>query len=392
MTYYSADGTFMRLTFAPASDTDPSNNPWTLSLPDGTRVTGGGTGPQRVYDRNNNYVEIRNITYNNNPATEIIDQLGRHIVVEYGHAVGPYPESERDYIHAWRTQGGQLTELVWTVKWRAVNTNKQYYGNPNDVNIGSTLNAGGVAGVSEIDMPAQAGGLSYSFGYNVDGPSGGWGEVSSMTLPSGARANYKYFYDITSAPESVIMSSDVLKDYPYQKDLQYQLEYDSASTQTTETWQYSVDETSCVIIAPDGGVTREHFNSTSAATWDSGLSYETENPDGSVVERYWKQNIPYGYGSSTPAKAHSYVKTEFTSVTNAAGALVKTAIKDYAFDKNGNLTQEADYDWVAYGDVQRDVSGKPTAAIPASAQVKRMAVNGYFNQRSEERRVGKESR
>src|SRR6185369_1465607 len=59
MTYYSADGSFMRLQFDADSDSDWTNNAWTLSLPDGGRVT-GGTGPQRIYDRNNNYIEIRN--------------------------------------------------------------------------------------------------------------------------------------------------------------------------------------------------------------------------------------------------------------------------------------------------------------------------------------------
>jgi hypothetical protein len=52
----------MRLEFAHDADQDASNNPWTLYLPDGGRVVstaGTNTGlavPQRIYDRNNNYV------------------------------------------------------------------------------------------------------------------------------------------------------------------------------------------------------------------------------------------------------------------------------------------------------------------------------------------------
>ena len=190
MTYYSADGTFMRLNFAPDGDNDPNNNPWTLSLPDGTRVTGGGTGEQYIYDRNNNSIVIRNVTYNNNPATEIMDEMGRHIIVEYGPAVGPYPEMGRDFIHAWRMDNGQLTELVWTIRWRGVSVNQAYCANPNDCNFGIVYYAGGVTGISEIDLPAQSGGLSYLFTYNVDDPNdegGKWGEVGTMTAPSGAR-------------------------------------------------------------------------------------------------------------------------------------------------------------------------------------------------------------
>src|SRR5690349_3726795 len=56
ITYYSVDGSFLRLDIAHDSDTDPMNNPWTLYFPDGTKVTSNqpNNEPQRVYDRNNN--------------------------------------------------------------------------------------------------------------------------------------------------------------------------------------------------------------------------------------------------------------------------------------------------------------------------------------------------
>jgi RHS repeat-associated protein len=376
MTYYSADGTFMRLTFAPDGDHDWSNNAWTLSLPDGTRVTGSGAeAPERIYDRNNNYVEIRNITYNSHPASEIADQLGRHIIVEYGPRDDQnYTETGRDYIHAWRTENGQPTELTWTIKWRGVSANNNsYYVNPNDINTGSAMFGPGTTGISEIDLPAQLGALSYRFAYNVDDPTlGGWGEVSSMTLPSGAQVKYRYGTNSFTG-----LAVDVLRNYPYEKELIYQREYDGTSVPVSELWQYSLTESICQITAPDLGITKEYFKQTNVDTWDSGLVYKTENPDGSVVERVWKQNIPSGYGTSTPAKANSYLKTEYTSVRNAAGALVKTAIKDYTYDKNGNLTQEADYDWVDYFSVPRDGAGNPSGALPF--QPKRVTVNSYYN-------------
>jgi hypothetical protein len=74
------------------------------------------------------------------------------------------------------------------------------------------------------------------------------------------------------------------------------------------------------------------------------------------------------------------VKTEFISITDPLGAPVKTAIKDYVYDKNGNITQVAEYDWVPHADVARDADGNPTGAIPASAQLKRVTASGFYKQ------------
>ena len=366
MTYYSADGTFMRLTFEPDNDNDSYNNPWTLSLPDGSRVTSGGIGtPERIYDRNNNYVEIRTITYNNDPeAIEIVDQLGRHIVIEHVPATG------RDYIHAWRfDQNGQLTELIWTVQWQSIYVTNQYYANAEDIPTGTTFGPNGTPlGISQITLPTQMGPLSYTFAY--DTAINSWGEVSSMTLPSGAQVKYQF-------SSNGFMAADVLKNSVAQKEQVYQREYDNNSTSASEVWQYSIGESFSVITGPDLAVSKEYFKQTNVSTWDSGLVYKTENPDGSVVERVWTQNIPTGYGNHTPVVANPYLKTEYTSIKNAAGALVKTAIKDFTYDKNGNLTQGADYDWVDYSSVQRDGAGNPTGAIPSSP--KRVTVNTYYN-------------
>jgi len=382
MVYYSADGTYMRLDILHDSDANWANNPWTLYLPDGSRIT-GGNAPQRIYDRNNNYVEIQNITYNNHPATKIVDQLDRYIIVEYGPAVAPYPEIGRDFIHAWRTENGQQTQLTWTVKWRDVYVNKGYYRNNLGESMGIRITPS-VVGLDELVFPAQSGGLSYRFTYNPDNPVSerGWGEVSTMTVPSGAQVKYQFVFDGFGAPNDGITAEQVLLlNQPTQKDLTYQLEYDGSSTPTTETWQYEFLTTESQIIAPDGGITREYFfDTTMGSIWESGLSYKTVKPDGMTIERIWKQNIPYDYGNTFFPRANSYLKTEFISIKNAAGSLVSTAIKDYTYEKNGNLTQEAQYDWVSYGSVQRNQWGNPTGAIPPGAPVKRVTVNDYFNQ------------
>src|SRR5262245_10877501 len=244
MTYYSIDGTYLRLEFAHDGDININwtNNPWTLYFPDGGHVT-GGNAPQRIYDRNNNYLEIQDIVYNSNPATRIVDQLGRQIIVGY-------TNNNEDHIYQWVFNGQQLQ---WTVKWKTNWVFKNYY--PGDGGL-QNLDCG-LRVVDQIILPVQAGALSYAFSYNSGtnpgqgNPSYGWGEVNSVTLPSGAQASYKYTHD----GNDFLAWHEPLENYPTRKDLAYQREYDGSSTPVTETWLYSIQPLlGFSIIQPDGGV------------------------------------------------------------------------------------------------------------------------------------------
>lgn len=93
VSYFSTDGSFLRLDVQHDVDTNWKNNPWTLYFPDGTRVT-GGNAPQRIYDRNNNYVEILNFTVNNQPVIQIRDQLGRYLSINIDNSLN------QDYVYA----------------------------------------------------------------------------------------------------------------------------------------------------------------------------------------------------------------------------------------------------------------------------------------------------
>ena len=131
------------------------------------------------------------------------------------------------------------------------------------------------------------------------------------------------------------------------------------------------------MINPDGGIVTQAN--------DAQRNYSTQYPDGTVVEKLWAANRTQNFHSTTvydeythiyaydPERVNGYVKTEFTSIKNTSGALSKTAIKDYSYDKNGNVTRVAEYDWVDYGTVPR-TDGFPTG-IPAGAVVKRVTTN-----------------
>jgi RHS repeat-associated protein len=384
MSYYSIDGTYMRLDIEhPAAPGGASQ--WTLSMPNGARVVSGGPTPQRFYDRNNNYTEVQNITYNGHPANRIIDQLGRSLTIEYDAA------TQHDYVHA-AGVGGE--PLVWTIKWKTIHVEKTYYS-------GSYPNNGwqhsrDLVVVDQVITPAQSGGQAYTFGYNAgaSGPSAGWGEVSSMTLPSGAQAVYTYKWD--GPPDMTYSYSprptldDVLLNCPTRKDLTYQREYDGASTPVTETWRYQLGDENGMgtnwqsfVTGPDGGVTYQKFLDT--RPWGNtsgyafgGLVYHQLQPDGTLIERKWVSNNPYGaaqYSGYNP-----YLKTEFKSFRDSAGNYSKTLIKDVEVDKNGNVIRVDEYDFVPYGSIPRtswgDIDGP---GIPAGAQLKRRTVHTYHN-------------
>lgn len=167
LTYYSTDGSFLRLDVEHDSDEYWGNNPWTLYYPDGGRVTFNepGAGGQRIYDRNNNYIEIQGATYNDHPATKVVDQLGRQLIIEFDYA------TRQDYVYEW---GFNNQEIKWTVKWMDVWVFKTYYQTRTfeyPINLGTFFPA-----VEQITLPSQAGSLTYTFGYNpgAGNPSYGW--------------------------------------------------------------------------------------------------------------------------------------------------------------------------------------------------------------------------
>lgn len=376
LTYYTFDGTYIKLEVQHDSDGNWGNNPWTLYFPDGTKVTNFGT---RITDRNGNYVEWSNVTYNGHPATQLMDQLGRKIIIEYQGV------SDGEIIHV---PGVSSADLTYQVHWKGIQIFKTY-----STDDPGRYDANGYPDmlgyqfvVSRIDLPAATGGLQYVFGYNAADsgsapcctPSYGWGELSSVTLPTGAQAQYQYQLDGHNGPGMGYMWTDVLKNSVTRKSLTYQQQYDGNSTPVTETWNYDI--ATGTIVMPDGGVVTQLGQPT----------FRTENADGTINEKLWQANRPQGFpttysfdpatGINTydPQRANSYVKTEFTSIRDANGTLTRTAIKDYSYDKNGNVTTVREYDWVDYGSVPRNASGLPTG-IPASAVLKRVTTNSYAN-------------
>ncbi|MCA1568252.1 MAG: hypothetical protein LC803_21930 [Acidobacteria bacterium] len=382
LSYYTTDGTFLRVEVAHDDDQNTLNNPWTIHQPDGGRISGGDINtPQRIYDRNNNYIEIVNGSYNGHPATYLNDQVGRSVIIELNSA------ANQDSVHV-RVSSNEL--LTTVVRWTNVQVRKSYDGG-SSADLDLVHNHRSVQG---IDLPWQAGALSYAFTYNANGssPTFGWGELSSVTLPSGAKATYQYLYD----GQNNLSADQVLRNRPTQKQLVYRPEYDltgavsnAPCTQgcTTETWAYVMTYASggeipikSTITGPDGGVTTEYFNmNESGVAAQNGLVYKSVRADNTVVERYWQMNRPHSTSPSGLAMPNYYAKFEFTSVKDANGNQAKTAVKEFSQDKNGNTTVVKEYDWLNPTNVLRDAQGRPYGvASGVGIQPKRVTTSSYY--------------
>jgi len=374
VTYYSTDSTYLRLDVL-HDNQNLGYNVWILYFPDGSRITHNETtlGYQRFYDRNGNFVEVQPITWNGQPAHKLIDQMNRYLIVQYDSVTGN-SNVYQDGI------GGGL-QLQWVVKWTYSNVLKTYY--PDGDNSVATNYYASFHSVQEISLPTQAGTLAYTFAYNGNANfnngthSTGYGEMSMMTLPSGASTAYQYAKDnIENIETTPILTNNVTA-----KTLSYRAEYDgltgTAAPLVTEQSLYNSgsDDFVATVTNPNGGVSTEYFSSG----YPYSKPYKTVAPDGSVVERVWQENLPNGDPGSGVYGSNPYVKTEYRSVKDGNGVLSKTAIKDYTYDKNGNVTQTIEYDWVAYSSVTRGGTYNLPTGIPGSAVVKRVNINTYYS-------------
>jgi hypothetical protein len=285
ITYYSIDGTFLRLDIAHDNDTDPMNNPWTLYFPDGSKVTTNQPNdePQRVYDRNNNYLEL----------------LGGAVRDQFNRSVGATTGWENG-LPIWTvTSQGFGQTLTWTIRWKWISVLKNYWPCAQSLQCPPDVQQQEPYGyprlvIDTITMPAQTGGLTYQFQYNAPNhvpgqpltPSLGWGEISGITLPSGAQVNYTWAQDGTPPAN---FTPDILQNAPTSKTLSYDQEYDGAVTPAPdEVWTFDINPSGgSVVTTPDGGVTTMGFVDPSAPFWNAGLNLMTIGPDGTKTETIW---------------------------------------------------------------------------------------------------------
>jgi RHS repeat-associated protein len=382
LVYYTDDGTFVRLVVY--NNGSAGSISWTLNFRNGDYVCGGNgdvpcipnsapvnyTGrAQQVCDANGNCSSIQNAfnPYLATPYTATMsDEYNRPINVSFG----VLSSGGADTITVPGFNGQTLT---WSVKWTSVGTaapnNASYV--CQDVSDTGTATCGEpYAGymVSEIDPPDPLGeGIGhYEFTYNAK-----WGELSGITLPSGAVANYTYWLDGTSSSACPTAPSapslpywyDVLADYPCQKKVYWGGNTSHSADETSSlainqsTTNNTVSYTSSVFTGPDGGQTTTKFypfsynSGADPGNWQAGLVYEVDQPDGTIISKTWAENwlpgtqaqrqdcsictVWWPYDSMNP-----YVQSE----TRTLGG--STATTTYTVDRNGNPLVTTEGDWI----------------------------------------------
>ena len=416
ITYYSVGGSYLRLDFKADDQTVPDSdylnwedNPWTLYFPDGRRIKGVGRSATEILDRNDrecapgdsgcvsNATTIRidrNLDDGFDPRVEIVDEVGRKIIVDPGAGPGGADEVRQ------RGHGGE--ELTWTIHQTQTKVWREYITNPDMNDQMKDFVCESLTMVGWIQPPAELGGSAshrYEFGYNGNAPgtpcsrdtdssfqpplnpSTGLGEIASVRVPSGATATYRYVRNIGELGSATMASADAAVNNAIVRKV---VGHDGE----TETWVYGIEGT------PPGGANRQWYQTLVTAP-DGGKVRETYNLDGllqkverlkvvagvetiqTVIERDWAYNQPAVDPSPSTMVANPYVEKAFATVATGTGTLSQTAIKTFAYDQNGNLTELAEYDWVGYTAslVTRDENGNLT--IPSMTYPKRVTRHTY---------------
>ena len=166
--------------------------------------------------------------------------------------------------------------------------------------------------------------------------------------------------------------------------LTFDEQYDRVTVQRSETTIYSVIPGLCWgSVFPPNGQSRQQVSLWTGPL--KGYVYRTNHANGAVEEKLWVNQRPIGIGF---VRIDPFVKTEYTSVADANGNPVLTAIKDYDYDQNGNVLEIREYDWAPFNSIPRTAVGpfsetlpypRPTG-LPASGLVlKRKTINTYYN-------------
>jgi RHS repeat-associated protein len=215
----------------------------------------------------------------------------------------------------------------------------------------------------------------------VNTVSQGWGSLSRMVTPLGARVDYGYTNDDTHSlalnPDNAARESLASKT----------IRRDNDGT-LLGTWTYATGLNGGGVTNPDGSFVTETMYPYDRAfaqvnngfDGKEGLVYRTNNSGKVLIERHWTlmkfssgENVAPGAG--TFVTFNPVVDAEYTSLLEN-GQPVKMSAKTFQYDHNGNLIEEKCYDWFDPGPVTRDQQGVPMS-VPGSATLLRTTTNAF---------------
>lgn len=384
ISYYTDDGSRLRLFVPYQPEVAVPLMRWTLYFPDGrvleNKPTDDTSVSQRLTDRNGNKLVWKAATLDQMNGVKIENDAGQFIFL-----TGDGNESKIIQPGV----GGELLET--TIEWKSVWVYHNFVATDAPNAPTTSLEAevfDSLVVVEKITLPEQLGALEYNFTYHADNTqpdyeeyTDGWGELASVTLPSGARADYSYSLD---ANNPSMEAFEVTNSTVTGRVLTYDIEYDGGTQEVTESTSYGIAPGSCCgsVQSPDGATRQE------VSLWTGqlkGHAYRTNHTGGSVEERIWINLRPMG--GTFYQKIEPFVKTEFTTLPDADGDPSLTAIRDFEYDQNGNVLEIKEYDWVAYSSVPRTTVGpfsetlpfpRPTGLPSTGLTLKRRTINTYY--------------
>lgn len=212
--------------------------------------------------------------------TKIENDTGHFIFISEG-----FPESK--IIQP--GEGGDLLEttLRWTSQWVYHNYIATHAFNANPAYINADLFQD-LSLLERIILPAQAGSLEYAFTYyasparpTTGNYTEGWGQLASITLPGGAKAEYSY--GLTGnfpGMDSTVLSDDAVTT----RKLIYTTKYDGQVQQVSEITTYGSGGGVGAACAPHSNC-QTHVSAVGGDL--HGYAYRIAETNGSVVEKIW---------------------------------------------------------------------------------------------------------
>lgn len=378
--YYSFDGTFLRVRIFTAD----SELEWRILQSDGIMIENFRDGRQRISDTNGNAILIID------EGSERIfreERTGRQLILRR------LSESVSEVVY--RTVGGGSATIRINHRKTKVFKTFQIPIPPSEFDsnggcvIDETVGAE-FTDVERIEFPATERGKAgrvYAFAYNdsetenamavlgcnmvplpVAGLSSGGGEISAMTIPTGATYRYRYHLDdVTRTGENLntVLAANTVSART--------VEHDGLRTE----WLYSFGSEQSQIRNPDGTVTLiERYPSwlTSGSQGEEGLSglvYRETLGDKLKIERRWKRLVFAGANDRSaekPVVFNAVISEEYKTVYSADGKPSKTSATIFEHDFNGNVLSATTYDWLDSKLFERDERGIPKR-VPDDAPI-----------------------
>jgi len=211
LVYYSVDGSFLRV------EVERDTGRWAIYLPDGTKASSGELGASdavRIEDRNGNAVQVCQEYESGIYTTRLVEVLDRGTPTPCDINATPAPRYVEIYdpltgskvVKAkstnWVSESNPKPEdLHWTLEWGVEELPLNPYECERHPGTGQILATCLLSRESAPDNPLPLlistlryvelpDGRRYTFGYDVAG--GGWGEMNTVTHPSGLVATYQY--------------------------------------------------------------------------------------------------------------------------------------------------------------------------------------------------------